>query len=266
MDDARRELYVRALALPCALVGARVVIATMRGPARMITMWVHESGHAVAAWLTGFMAFPGPWVTPIGLERSLLVTLVLAGVLAFGAYRAWLAERWFWVIVSSAVLALALFGAFALHPLRARPLFTFMGDGGLFVLGSALMLTMYARADHPVRQEHLRWVFVVVGALAFMDARATWFSGIDHLPLGEDDRGLSDASVLTESYGWTLELLVGRYQQLAVGCFIVLAAAWATGLLQAIGELQAAGAPGGAPLTSSTPSSFPRSRRTASTR
>src|SRR5690349_17500915 len=198
MDDARRELCVRALALPCALIGARVAIGSMRGPARMITMWVHESGHAVAAWLTGFVAFPGPWVTPIDFERSLMVTLVLAGALAFGAYRAWQAERWFWVIVSSAVLVLALFGAFAVHPLRARPLFTFMGDGGLFVLGSLLMLTMYARADHPVRKEHLRWVFLVVGALAFMDARATWFGAMDRLPLGEDDRGLSDARVLTE--------------------------------------------------------------------
>lgn len=259
MNDARRELYVRALALPGALVVARVVIGSMRGPARVITMWVHESGHAAAAWLTGFMAFPGPWVTPIDLERSMMVTLVLAAALAFGAYRAWQIERWFWVIASSAVLVLALFGAFAVHTLRARQLFTFMGDGGLFVLGSLLMLTMYARADHPVRQERLRWVFLVVGALAFMDARATWFGGMDRLPLGEDDRGLSDASVLTESYGWTLELLVGRYQQLAVGCFIVLAAAWAVGLLQALGELQAA-------ATSSTPSSFPRTRRTASTR
>ena len=259
MDDARRELYVRAVALPGALTGARVAVGMSRGAVRMISMWVHESGHAVAAWLTGFTAFPGPWVTPIGAERSPMLTLVLVGALGAGAYYAWKSERWFWVITASVVLVLALAGALLVHPIRARELFTFFGDGGCFVLGSVLMLTMYARADHQLREERLRWVCLAVGALAFMDARATWFGDMSSLPLGEDDRGLSDASVLTEAHGWTLELLVSRYQQLAVACFLVLAVAWVLGLVQAMGEQQAA-------ATSSTPSSFPRTRRTASTR
>jgi hypothetical protein len=261
--ETRRELYVRALALPGALIAARIATALVPGPVRMISMWVHESGHAASAWLTGFAAFPGPWFTPIGLERSLMVTLVLAGALAAGAYRAWQIERWFWVAAAAAVLGLTLAGTFGLHPLYAQQLITFSGDGGCFVLGSLLMLTMYARDEHPLRQERLRWVCLAVGALAFMDARATWFGAAGSLPLGEDDRGLSDASVLTESYGWTLSLLVGRYTQLATGCVVVLSAAWTAGLLQA------AGAPEGAPLrtaTSSSPSSLPRTRRTASTR
>lgn len=259
MEDARRELYVRALALPGALIGARLATAVMPGPVRMISMWVHESGHAVAAWLTGFAAFPGPWFTPVDLERSLMVTLTIAIALGAGLYRAWQAERWFWVAAAAVVLCLTLAGTFALHPLYARQLFTFAGDGGCFVLGSLLMLTMYARDEHPLRQERLRWVCLAVGALAFMDARATWFGAAGSLPLGDDDRGLSDASVLTESYGWTLPLLVGRYTRLATTCFVVLAGAWVAGLLRSLGDRQPA-------ATSSSPSSFPRTRRTASTR
>src|SRR6185436_13826348 len=95
MEDARRELYVRVLALPGALIGARVATAVMPGPVRMISMWVHESGHAVAAWLSGFAAFPGPWFTPVDLERSLMVTLAIAIALGAGAYRAWQVGRWF---------------------------------------------------------------------------------------------------------------------------------------------------------------------------
>lgn len=197
MEDSRRELYVRALALPGALIGARLATAVMPGPVRMFSMWVHESGHAVSAWLTGFAAFPGPWFTPIDLERSLMVTLAVAGALAAGAYRAWQSERWFWVAAAATVLAVTLFGTFGLHPLYARQLIVFGGDGGCFALGSLLMLTMYARADHPVREQRLRWAFLVFGALAFMDARATWFGGFDAVPFGEDDRGLSDPSVLT---------------------------------------------------------------------
>ena len=258
MEDARRELYVRALALPGALIAARVATAVSPGLVHMMAMWVHESGHAVSAWLTGFMAFPGPWITPISAERSLLVTLVLGGGLVAGACHAWQAGRWFWVAVAAALLALMLAGTFLLHPLRARQLFTFMGDGGCFVLGSVLMLTMYAREDHPLRRERLRWVCLTIGALAFMDVRATWSGATGQLPFGEDDRGLSDASTLTELYGWTMSLLVDRYAQLAVACFLVLAVVWGVGLLQAIGEVSARS-------TSSTPSSFPRSRRTAAT-
>jgi hypothetical protein len=246
VEDTRRELYVRALALPGALIAARAVTAVMPGPVRMLSMWVHETGHAAAAWLTGFPAFPGPWFTPVDSERSLAFALLVTGALAAGLYYAWRSERWFWAACAGALLPLALFGSFGLHPLHAQQLIIFGGDGGCFVIGSVLMLTMYARADHQMRTERLRWVCLAVGALAFMDARATWFGDVGAIPFGEDDRGFSDPSVLTELYGWTLPVLVGRYQQLAVACFAVLGCTWAIGLY--------------------TPSSFPRTRRTAATR
>ena len=256
--DSRRELYVRALALPGALIAARAATASAPGLVRMFSRWVHESGHALTAWLTGFAAFPGPWFTPTDLERSLMVTLTLVAALTAGAYRAWQSERWFWVAAAVTTTALAVSGTFALHPIYARQLIVFGGDGGCFVLGSVLMLTMYARADHPVRQERLRWALLPFGALAFMDARATWFNGPGGVPFGEDDRGLSDPSVLTESYGWDIQLLMDRYTQLATACFVVLALVYAAGLLSALGDVRAA--------TASIPSSFPRSRRTAATR
>ena len=259
MDDGRRELYVRALALPGALIAARAVTAVLPGPVRMLSMWVHETGHAAAAWLTGFPAFPGPWFTPVDLERSPAMTVVVAGALAAGMYYAWRSGRWFWVACAGALLPFALFGSFALHPLYAQQLIIFGGDGGCFVLGSVLMLTMYARAEHPMRAERLRWVCLAFGALAFMDARATWFGDVGAIPFGEDERGFSDPSVLTELYGWTLPLLVGRYQQLATACFGVLAVGWAVGLWTAYSEARGA-------ATESTPSSFPRTRRTAATR
>jgi hypothetical protein len=107
---------------------------------------------------------------------------------------------------------------------------TFSGDGGSFVLGTVLMLTIYAREDHPVRRERLRWAFLVIGALAFVDARATWSGGVDSIPFGEDDRGLSDPSVLMEEHGWSASLLIGRYTQLWNGCLAVLVIAYVVGL------------------------------------
>ena len=150
------ELRARVLALPCALVGAWAAVKTSPGLVRIFTIWVQESGHAVAAWLCGYTAWPGPWITPIGSERTFTVTATIVGLLGFGAFRAWQLARWFWAVVAAAVLLLTLSCTFLLREGQARQLITFGGDGGCFVLGSVLMLAVYARADHPFRTERLR--------------------------------------------------------------------------------------------------------------
>jgi len=94
------------------------------------------------------------------------------------------------------------------------------------------MLAMYARADHPLRSERLRWALLIFGALAFMDAYLVWSGPFDHLPFGEDEHGLSDPAVLTEEFGWSVLLLVDRYLKLARACFVVLVAAYAAALAQ----------------------------------
>jgi hypothetical protein len=84
------------------------------------------------------------------------------------------------------------------------------------------MLTVYAREEHPIRRDHLRWGLLVIGALAFMDVYTVWSGPITRLPFGENEHGLSDPSVLTETYGWSLISLVNRYRQLAHACLTLL--------------------------------------------
>jgi hypothetical protein len=210
-----RERLARAVALPLALLFAWLAVRESPGAVRMLAMWVHESGHAVAAWLCGYMAWPGPWFTPVGTERSPSFTVLLVGLLAYGGYRAWQLRRWFWVAVSAGTLLLVLFCTLVLGPGKAQQLIVFGGDGGGLVLGTMLMLTVYAREEHPIRRDHLRWGLLVIGALAFMDVYAVWSGPIDRLPFGENENGLSDPSVLIEIYGWNLLTLIHRYQQLA---------------------------------------------------
>ena len=88
------------------------------------------------------------------------------------------------------------------------------------------MLTVYAREAHPIRRDHLRWGLLVIGALAFMDVYAVWSGPIGRLPFGENESGLSDPSVLTEVYGWSVIGLVKRYNQLAYACLAVLLAVY----------------------------------------
>src|SRR5580765_7087989 len=106
---ARSERTVRAIALPLALLFAWLAVKGSPGAVRMLGMWVHESGHAATAWLCGYMAWPGPWFTPVGTERSPLFTVLLVGLLACGGHRAWQRQRWFWVVAAASALLLVLF-------------------------------------------------------------------------------------------------------------------------------------------------------------
>lgn len=227
----RAEFIARAVAIPSALLASWWAVSAAPGIVRLFAMWVHETGHAVAAWLCSHAALPGPWITPVGSERSLPLLALFVAALGCGAYRACQAARWFWVVSAGVVTILLLCCTFLLRPGQVQQLIVFSGDGGCFVLGSCLMLTVYARKDSALRANNLRWGLLCFGALAFMDAYATWCGSADRIPFGENDNGLSDPSVLTEEYGWSVALLQGRYQQVATVCVVILGCAYAGGLL-----------------------------------
>src|ERR1051326_3582887 len=178
-EAARNQMIAQAAGLPLALLFAWLAVRTSPGAVRMLGMWVHESGHAVTAWVCGYTAWPGPWFTPVSAERSPSFTVLLIGLLAYGGYHAWKIERRFWIAASAIGILLVLSGSLLLAPATAQQLIIFGGDGGCLVLGTMLMLTVYARADHPMRRNHLRWGFLVIGALAFMDVYAVWSGPIE---------------------------------------------------------------------------------------
>jgi hypothetical protein len=234
---SRSEQQARALALPLALLFAWLAVKGSPGAVRMLSMWVHESGHAVSAWLCGYRAWPGPWFTPVSTERSPVFTIVLLALVGYGGHRAWQLQRPLWITASAATILMILFCTLVLGPGKAQQMITFGGDGGCLVLGTLLMLTVYTKEDHPLREEHLRWALLVIGALAFMDVYAVWSRPIDRLPFGENENGLSDPSVLTEMYGWSVLTLINRYHQLARACLVVLAIVYVSALAKGAGLL-----------------------------
>lgn len=240
-SDALRELKYRALALPLALLVARWAVSTgLNLPAGMLAMVLHESGHAITAWLTGRWAVPLLWVTLHGDERSWFVVLLLLCAIGGGGFVAWKMERWGWVCAAGAMLCVQFIFLGLPHPGAA---IVFGGDGGALVLGTILMATFYAPRESALyKRWGLRWGLLVIGALSFMHVFRTWSGTIEDIPFGEiEGVNLSDPSLLTEMYGGSVAQLVERYQRLGTVCLVALLALYVWGLIAGYREARAAG-------------------------
>ena len=236
-NEAVRELTYRIVALPLALLVARVVAGTgLRMAASMLAMVLHESGHAITAWLTGRWAVPLLWVTPHGEERSWSVVLILTTAIVFGGFQAWKARRWAWVIAAGGALILQV----TVLSLPAEPLIIFFGDGGAMVLAALLMATFFAPRESALYKSWgLRWGLLVIGALSFMHVFLTWTGPYEDIPFGEiEGVNLSDPSLLTEMYGWPVTQLVDRYVRLGTACLVVLLGLYLWGLVSAYLEIR----------------------------
>jgi hypothetical protein len=258
-EDALRELKYRALALPLALIVARLMVGTgLRMPVSMVAMVLHESGHAITAWLAGRWAVPMLWVTMHGEERSWPIVLILASVIGFGGFLAWKTRRWGWVCAAGAVLIVQL-NFLSLPSFKQEALIVFGGDGGALVLATVLMAMFYAPRESAIRENlGLRWGLLAIGALSFMHVFRTWSGPIEDLPFGEiEGVNLSDPSLLTQMYGWSLRQLIDRYIQLATACLVALLALYVWGLVSAYLETRVGASPEKTVQASGLPRSAP---------
>ena len=232
---AVKELKYRIFALPLALLLARLLTGTgFDVAAGMLAMVVHESGHAITSWLTGRWAVPLLWVTMHGDSRSWLIVFLVTAAIVAGGFLAWRTQRWGWVCVAGAVLIFEL-SLQSLTPFKQEALIVFGGDGGAMVLATILMAAFYAPRESAIYKSWgLRWGLLVIGALAFMHVFRLWSGPYENIPFGEiEGVNLSDPSLLTTLYGWSVLQLVDRYIRLAKFCFAALAAAYVWGLVAA---------------------------------
>lgn len=223
---------VNLLALPLAVLLAWLVSLTpldflLRG----FHVWMHEFGHATAAWMTGRKATPLPigW-TPIEDDYSPFVyfgLLLLFGLLAVAGWR----ERKIWPVIVAVALAAAQYVLTWRTPLyRQEFLWTFCGVGGEFYLSALLVAAFHVQLPEKFRWGVCRWVFLFIGASCFLHIYLFWrkvYHGIEEIPLGsliagEDDRN-GDMNRLMSDFGWTHSMIRRRYLALGNGCIAAVA-------------------------------------------
>ena len=239
LAETQLEGRLRTWAIPAVLGGAFLIVST--GPGHFLvrvflSMWVHEIGHATTAWLCAFPAFPGPWLTPMASSRSGAFGLLAFAAFTAGAFWSLRTGRRGLAVAFVGLVILQLFCSLALGEERARQLIVFMGDGGCLLLGTLLMLTVYAPEESALKRGWLRWGFLVIGAGAFADVFAQWWASrrdFDRIPFGMNEGvGLSDPSVLSQTYLWSTDQIVGRYVALGSVCLAILGFAYAYALFR----------------------------------
>lgn len=234
-DDARiAEWKLRAAAIPAALILALLFHAWSTGhflQRTFLSMMVHECGHAVTSWWCGIRAIPTLWKTLIAADRGMVVPVLVAAFNCYLIVRGVRERRPGFAIVGGVLAVVQILGTLVLSTEHAQMWICFGGDGGAMVLGTLLMCCFFVDRESKLHRGGVRWGLLVIGAGAFVDTFATWWTARtdpDVIPFGEiEGVGQSDPSKLTEQFNWTTHTLVHRYVTLGVICLVVLAAAWA---------------------------------------
>jgi hypothetical protein len=224
---------VNAIALPAAL--ALGVLAQLMGFEIFVfattSMWAHELGHAVVAWLGGFVAIPLPFVTLHASEdRTFLGATLLTLAIAVGAVFAFRRRAWVLLTLLGGLALLQLLLSLVLNPAQATKWVIFAGLGGELVIPTLWMVAFYQRL--PGRWDFWRYPFLAASGVTFVRGLFLWtrvMSGARSMPhgsmVGSESEG--DVERLVRFYHFTEPGLTQAYFALAWGCFAILACVYA---------------------------------------
>jgi len=184
---------------------------------------VHELGHALVWWLSGYFAVPAPFITIRSEEFSWVVATVVFGILV--ALLVWAVRKSKRLI---SVLCTVLLCAQLILTLFVSERFATQAGiaGGLLgeaILG-ALMLVLVISSSVPTAGN---WIMVAfIGAMSLGQSVARWVlisMGLADLPMGallafsQDD---GDLNRLIDVYGWNRQFIVAFFLTTAIASSI----------------------------------------------
>lgn len=230
-DDWRVNTFVPPLLLALAWA---ITVSPLGFLLQGFQVWMHEFGHAVPSWLSGWRATPLPfgW-TPVEQEHSNFVYfgLLLLFVILF---LAGLKERKVWPMLAAVGLAaLQFFMTWRLAEARKEFWMVWGGVGGEFALSTLFMTAFWVQLPEKFKWGACRYVFFFIGAAAFLNIWLRWgdvYRGLEEIPFGsmingEEDAG-GDMNRLMDDYGWKKHDIRRSYWLLGRGCWVALGVMW----------------------------------------
>lgn len=204
-------------------------------------VWMHEFGHATAAWLTGRKATPLPfgW-TPVEADYSHFVyfgLLLLFGILFVAGWK----ERKVWPMIIAVGLAGVQYYLTWRMPEHRQEFWwgAFGGVGGEFYLSALLMAVFYVQLPEKFKWGACRYVFFFLGAACFLQTYLFWrevYFGQADIPYGsmingEDDAN-GDMNRLVNDFGWTQSMIRRNFMALGNYCLLGLMVVYLTFFLR----------------------------------
>jgi hypothetical protein len=196
-------------------------------------MWLHEFGHAIAAWLTGRWALPMPWLT-FSFDRNIVVSILMFGgaaaLIRFGRQHASMTT----MALGGVVLLATLLGHVVPSSFQ-EPFVTFGGSAGAMVLGALVSCGFLVRSQLRLFQGGLRWGWLMIGSASWVDATREWWeckTDFALIPFGTLDGRPTDASRLVDEFGWGAGAMVNRFLLVAVISFMLAMSAFAAASLR----------------------------------
>lgn len=231
-DDWRVNTFVPPLLLALVLL---VNLSPLKFLLTGFHIWMHEFGHATAAWLCGFRATPLPfgW-TPVEPVYSPFVywgLLLLFAIL----FAAGVKERKVWSILAALAFAgLQYYMTWKMTEHRQEFWWgAFGGVGGEFYLSTLFMMFFWVQLPEKFRWGACRYVLFLIGATSFLNIWLRWrdvYTGLEEIPFGsmingEEDQG-GDMNKLMDGYGWKKFDIRRNYLLLGYGCWAALGVMW----------------------------------------
>ncbi len=199
-------------------------------------MPVHELGHAVAGWFSGFASIPTLWKTLVPESRGWIAPVILFAAIGYLLFTAQRKGNGTLLILGGALLFLQFIGTVALELKTAKMLVTWGGDGVGMMLAVALMAGFNFGKQTGWYKDYLRWGFVWIGAAAFADISTPWWASLDdisNVPYGLTGGNHTDTYKLMHYHGWEMNEVINRYVTVSVLCAIALVVFYIHGIRQA---------------------------------
>lgn len=193
--------------------------------------WIHEFGHASAAWFGGVRAIPLPmgW-TNWGGEREWAVTICFTILIGLLGYLSWQKRSYFLMTILSLIFVAQIYFRFFLSMGELEAMIVWMGTAGEFWISALFVIAYQFQLPKEIHWHPLRYLFLFLGAASFFVQMQKWIQiskGLDDMRMGHlvmitGAHLKTDTLRLVEDWAWTEAEIIQSYLSLGKICIVVM--------------------------------------------